>query len=85
MDSNPVKQQGLDVSEAEDGLVVVTPEGDDVHHLNAAASVIFELCDGAASVERIAAVVQALFPPGSVAVADVADCIDQFRAKGLVC
>jgi hypothetical protein len=35
---------GLDVHEADDGLIVFNQKSDRVHHLNASAGVLFELC-----------------------------------------
>ncbi|MBT4519886.1 MAG: PqqD family protein [Halieaceae bacterium] len=39
-----LQSEGLDVHEAEDGLIVFDAETDKVHHLNPTAGVIFELC-----------------------------------------
>jgi len=36
---------GLDVHEADDGLIVFNPETDRVHHLNSTAGVLFALCE----------------------------------------
>jgi hypothetical protein len=53
-DANPRKVETLEVNEAEDGLIVYDPANDMVHHLNASASLIFELCDGTRNAETIA-------------------------------
>ena len=37
--------EGLDVHEAEDGLIIFNPGTDRVHHLNSTAGVVFSLCD----------------------------------------
>lgn len=52
MTPHPV--DGLEVTEVEDGLVVYDPARDRVHYLNATASVVFMLCDGAREREGIA-------------------------------
>lgn len=36
---------GLDVHEADDGLIIFNPETDRVHHLNSTAGVLFTLCE----------------------------------------
>ena len=36
---------GLDVHEADDGLIIFNPETDSVHHLNSTAGVLFLLCE----------------------------------------
>jgi coenzyme PQQ synthesis protein D (PqqD) len=37
---------GLETSDVADGIVVYRPADDTMHHLNAVAAVVFELCDG---------------------------------------
>jgi hypothetical protein len=54
IDANPRRTPALEVNEAEDGLVIYDPSQDMVHHLNASASVIFDLCDGTRDPEEIA-------------------------------
>lgn len=53
-DSLPRRAGLLEVNEADDGLVVYDPANDQVHHLNATASIIFDLCDGTRDPEEIA-------------------------------
>lgn len=55
-DPNPRQADSLEVNEAEDGLVVYDPLHDMVHHLNASAAVIFDLCDGTRDADEIARV-----------------------------
>jgi hypothetical protein len=60
----------LEVYEAEDGLLVFHPATDRVHHLNATASVVFELCNGATQRAELPGLVARLFslegPPREV-------------------
>jgi PqqD family protein of HPr-rel-A system len=44
----------LELSEAEDGLVVYDESIDRVHHLNPTAAVILQLCDGTRDAQSIA-------------------------------
>ena len=53
--------EGLEVHEAQDGLVVFNPETDCVHHLNGTAAVVFELCDGSRETADLPALVAELF------------------------
>ncbi len=64
MDPTPkllTRVDGLEVHEAEDGLVVFNPATDRVHHLNATASVLFELCDGTRETHELTQLVADLF------------------------
>jgi hypothetical protein len=51
---NPTRREGLEIEEADDGLVVFDPRDDMVHHLNPTAAIIFDLCDGSRDSEEIA-------------------------------
>ena len=58
---NPIRSEGLEVDEADDGLVVFDPRTDTVHHLNPSASVIFDLCDGSRDADAIAALLAEVY------------------------
>lgn len=75
---------GLDVSEVEDGLIVISAGGTEIVHLNGAAALIFELCDGTRTVEQIVTAVRAEVPEGGLGAVEVSECIDRFRSEGLV-
>ena len=53
--------EGLDVHEAEDGLVVFNPVTDSVHHLNHTAGVLFELCAEPVTLDKLSALVAELY------------------------
>lgn len=55
-DPRPRQAATLEVNEADDGLVIYDPANDMVHHLNATASVVFDLCDGNRDADDIAGV-----------------------------
>jgi hypothetical protein len=57
----PKIADGLEVHEADEGLIVYQEATDRVHHLNKTAAVIFELCDGTRTDKAIAEVVGEVF------------------------
>jgi hypothetical protein len=59
--TNPIRSEGLEIDEAEDGLVIFDPREDMVHHLNPTAAVIFDLCDGTRDLEQIAALLAEVY------------------------
>ncbi len=78
---NPIRSDGLEVDEAEDGLVVYDPREDMVHHLNPSASVIFDLCDGSRDAAEIAALLGAVYelasPPREEALAGLRELAER--------
>jgi hypothetical protein len=80
----PLTADGLDVNEAEDGLVVYVPATDTVHHLNRTAGVVFGLCDGTRDTAAIAAELALLFALDEPPLAETATCISELEAIGLV-
>jgi hypothetical protein len=79
--ANPKQVDALEINEAEDGLVVYDPNRETVHHLNPAAAVIFDLCDGTRDSAAIAAVLQDLYnldePPLSEVSAGLRDLAER--------
>jgi hypothetical protein len=75
---------GLDVQEAEDGLVVYVAATDTVHHLNKTAGVIFGLCDGTRDSQAIAVELASLFGLGEPPLEEAAACLSELVASGLV-
>jgi hypothetical protein len=75
--ARPRMVAGLEVNEADDGLVVYDPATDMVHHLNASASLIFELCDGSRDPDAIARILGEAYglstPPSDEALAGLRD------------
>ena len=80
----PATVAGLDVQEAEDGLVVYVAATDTVHHLNKTAGVIFGLCDGTRDAAAIAAEVAVLFGLAEPPLDETAACLSDRAASGLV-
>ena len=75
--SYPRQADGLEVNEADDGLVIYDPATDVVHHLNPTASLIFDLCDGTRTPGAIADAVAETFhlgdPPRDATLAGLGD------------
>lgn len=59
--SNPIRRDGLEIDEAEDGLIIFDPRDDMVHHLNPSAAIIFDLCDGSRDLDAIAALLGEIY------------------------
>ena len=84
MSTSPTQTSGLDITEVDDGLVVFHPDRRRVHHLNVTAALVFELCTGANTVERIVELVAAAFALDDQPDSEVRTIIDSFIAEGLV-
>jgi PqqD family protein of HPr-rel-A system len=52
--SKPKVRTDLDIVELDDELVLYDPARDEVHYLNATAALVFQLCDGSATVKELA-------------------------------
>jgi len=76
--------EGLEVHEAQDGLVVFNPETDRVHHLNGTAAVVFELCDGSRETANLPALVAELFSLDDPPTDAVSEGLDQLIEQGVL-
>jgi hypothetical protein len=74
----------LEVHESADGLIVFQEIDDRVHHLNATASIIFELCDGTHDVAGIAAQVRDAFTLDHLPIGETTECLKMLIREGLV-
>ena len=72
---------GLQVTEVDDGLVIYLRDRHRVHHLNAAATLLFDLCDGSRSEREICALVEPLGEPFTVE--RVRATLAELRSEGL--
>jgi hypothetical protein len=84
MSERPSRADDIDIVEVSDGFVVYHPERDRVHFVNHTAAVVLELCDGTKSDAEIAGLVQRCYELPEPPEVEVADCLTQFRAEGLV-
>jgi hypothetical protein len=80
----PVTVGGLDVNEAEDGLVVYVAATDTVHHLNKTAGVIFGLCDGTRDSAAIARELAVLFALPAPPLEETEACLSDLAERGLI-
>jgi hypothetical protein len=84
MTDAPKLVDGLDVNEVKDGLVVYDPSRDRVHYLNATASVVFTLCDGAHDREAMGDVLAEAFGLDEAPLDEVDQALAQLLHEGLL-
>ena len=73
---------GLDIHVLDDGFVVYDTERNRLHHLNVAAAVVLELCDGTLDADAVAD--QAANWIAGFDRAAVLACIEQLRHESLI-
>jgi Coenzyme PQQ synthesis protein D (PqqD) len=82
--THPRVAAGLEVNEAEDGLVVYVEATETVHHLNKTAAVIFALCDGTRNGQAVADEVARLFSLDGSAFSETLACLAELEEKQLI-
>ena len=82
--NHPTMVEGLEVNEADDGLVIYQESTDRVHHLNPTAGVILQLCDGSHDAEAIADFVARGFGLDEVPVEETRSTLAQLAEEGLI-
>jgi hypothetical protein len=80
----PIIEDGLDVNETEDGLIIYVPATDRVHHLNSTASVVLQLCNGTRTAAEIAAGVRDVFDLEVSPTDETDECLERLAREGLV-
>ena len=80
----PEKIEGLELNEAEGGVIIFNEKLDRVHHLNNTAAIVLELCDGHRGVEEIAAMVALAFGLDEPPLVATERCLATLRLEGLV-
>jgi PqqD family protein of HPr-rel-A system len=84
-DYMPVKASDVLELDMEDGFILFNHDSSLVHHLNPSAAIIWQLCDGSASVMELADDIAAEFKlDGAEARGQVAGVVAEFEALGLV-
>ena len=83
-DQNPRMVAGLDLNEAEDGLIVYEETTDTVHHLNKTAAAILGLCDGTRDPAAIAAAVAELYELETDPTEETLRCLAELSEKSLI-
>lgn len=76
--------EGLHLNELEDGCVVYTPDRHSVHHLNATATLVLELCGDRNSVEEIVDLVREAYGLRRRPAPEVHRILAQMLAEGLL-
>ncbi len=80
----PVRAEGLEIHEVDDGLLVYQAQPECVHHLNNTAAVVFELCDGENTVPEISEQLALAFGLDRMAGGMAEKCVADLRDKGVV-
>ena len=75
---------GLDLNEAEDGLIVFDEGTDTVHHLNGTAAVILGLCDGSRDCGAIATELGNAFGLDAAPIDETLRCLADLSGRGLI-
>jgi PqqD family protein of HPr-rel-A system len=76
--------EGLELNEADDGLVVYQESRDWVHHLNATAALILQLCDGTHDADAIAAFLARGFEMDEPPLEETRACLAKLAEEGLI-
>jgi hypothetical protein len=80
----PLRAEGLEVHEVDDGLVVYQAQPECVHHLNNTAAIVFELCDGGNTVPEISEQIAGAFGLAEVPDRVAEECIADLWSKGVI-
>ena len=80
----PIRAEGVEAHEVDDGLVVYHAATDRVHYLNQTAAVVFELCTGDHTEREIEGLVADAWGLTEPPHAEVQACLAQLRTEGVV-
>ena len=83
-DDAPRRVEGLEIYDDDEGWVVFDGAHNRVHHLNASAVAVLELCDGELTVAQMAKLVGRAFGAVDPPTDDVVACVAALRAESLV-
>ena len=83
-EARPTIDDDLDVNETDDGLIIYVPATDRVHHLNPAAAVVLQLCDGSRTRAEIADGVREVFSLETSPASETEECLERLSREGLV-
>ena len=76
--------EGLEVHEADDGLIVFNANTDRVHHLNPTAGVVFELCLQPRTPAGLLDALQTLYQKDNLPADDIHQTVSQLVTEGLL-
>ncbi len=80
----PRRVEGLEIYDDEDGWVVYDGAHNRVHHLNASAIAVLELCDGELTVAQMAKLLGRAFDSVEAPTDEVISCVAALRAESLI-
>jgi hypothetical protein len=78
------RADGLDVNELSDGYVIYQQSADRVHYLNGTAVVVFELCNGETTADRIPDLLKGVYELTDPPTAEVEQCLARLLDEGLL-
>jgi hypothetical protein len=84
MQDRPLKSDGLQIDEVEDGFVVYQADRARVHYLNPTARLILELCDGTLTAPQIAGLISQTYRLPDEPRREVDDALAALQTEGLV-
>lgn len=84
MSAQPTQVPDIEMVEVADGFIIYDEPRDRVHFINHTAAIVLTLCDGTKRDAEIAALVQQCYELPQPPETEVAECLKQFRAEGLV-
>jgi hypothetical protein len=76
--------QGLEVHEADDGLIIFNAGTDRVHHLNQTAGVLFELCLQAQTLAGLLESMQQLYELEQMPLDEIRQTVSKLVAEGVL-
>lgn len=76
--------EGLEIHEADDGLIVFNADTDRVHHLNPTAGVVFELCLQTRSPAALVDALRTLYQKDNLPDEEIHQTLDQLVTEGLL-
>ena len=80
----PLRAQGLEVHEVDDGLVIYRAEPESVHHLNNTAAIVFYLCDGDKTISEITDQLIVAFRLDELPTNVAEECVVDLRTRGIL-
>lgn len=84
MTDRPARAADIEINRVDDGYVVYHPAQERVHYLNHTAALVLELCTGENDAASIVGLLHTAYELPEPPVDEVAGCLDQLRAEGLV-
>jgi hypothetical protein len=82
--ARPSVVDGLEVNEAQEGLIVFDPKSGLIHYLNSTAAFVFTMCDGTLSASEIASFVAEAFELDEPPLGEIERCLRTLGSKGLL-